>query len=129
MSYTPTEWKKGDLITSEKLNKIEEGIVDAGSSGGGFLIINANQGKTEIVFDKTLGEIKAAFTSKIPIFVFMNVPNVGCVMGICISYINSGQYYQIAMLEGNEVITFYAIEDSDYPTDQQPSTNPSTPSV
>ena len=26
MSYTPTEWKSGDTITSAKLNKIEEGI-------------------------------------------------------------------------------------------------------
>ena len=26
MSYTPTEWKNGDTITAEKLNKIEEGI-------------------------------------------------------------------------------------------------------
>ncbi|MDN6491158.1 MAG: hypothetical protein L0K14_00530, partial [Leuconostoc sp.] len=26
MAYTPTEWKKGDTITSEKLNKIENGV-------------------------------------------------------------------------------------------------------
>lgn len=26
MSYTPTEWKNGDTITANKLNKIEEGI-------------------------------------------------------------------------------------------------------
>lgn len=30
MSYTPTEWKTGDIITAEKLNNIEQGIVDAG---------------------------------------------------------------------------------------------------
>ena len=27
MSYTPTTWETGDTITSEKLNKIESGIV------------------------------------------------------------------------------------------------------
>ena len=26
MAYTPTEWKKGDKITAEKLNNIEQGI-------------------------------------------------------------------------------------------------------
>ena len=29
MSYTPTTWKDGDLVTSAKLNKIENGIVGA----------------------------------------------------------------------------------------------------
>ena len=29
MSYSKTEWKSGDLITSEKLNNIENGIADA----------------------------------------------------------------------------------------------------
>ena len=26
MGYTPTKWNNGDVITAEKLNKIEEGI-------------------------------------------------------------------------------------------------------
>ena len=29
MSYTPTEWKNGDTITAEKMNNIEQGIVNA----------------------------------------------------------------------------------------------------
>ncbi len=29
MSYTPTNWQSGDTITSEKLNKIENGIASA----------------------------------------------------------------------------------------------------
>lgn len=35
MSYTPTEWKTGDVITADKLNNMESGIVNAGSGGGG----------------------------------------------------------------------------------------------
>ena len=34
MAYTPTEWQSGDIVTSEKLNKIENGI--AGAGGGGL---------------------------------------------------------------------------------------------
>lgn len=29
MSYTPTEWKAGDVVTSEKLNHMEDGIFDS----------------------------------------------------------------------------------------------------
>lgn len=28
MAYEPTEWACGDVITSEKLNKIERGVAD-----------------------------------------------------------------------------------------------------
>ncbi len=34
MSYTPTTWTSGDIVTSAKLNKIENGIVEASNSGG-----------------------------------------------------------------------------------------------
>lgn len=29
MSYTPTAWQTGDVVTAEKLNKLEEGVADA----------------------------------------------------------------------------------------------------
>lgn len=29
MTYTPTEWQNGDVITAEKLNKLEEGVKDS----------------------------------------------------------------------------------------------------
>lgn len=32
MTYTPTEWETGDTITAASLNKIENGIANAGSS-------------------------------------------------------------------------------------------------
>ena len=33
MSYTPTIWAKGDIVTAEKLNNIEQGILNAGGGG------------------------------------------------------------------------------------------------
>jgi len=36
MSYTPTNWKSGDVITSAKLNKLENGVA---ASGGGCLVL------------------------------------------------------------------------------------------
>lgn len=33
--YTKTVWSDGDIITAEKMNKIENGIAEVGGSGGG----------------------------------------------------------------------------------------------
>lgn len=41
MSYEPTNWKTGDVVTSEKLNKLEEGVAEAssgGSAGGAYVV-------------------------------------------------------------------------------------------
>ena len=53
MSYEPTNWKDGDLVTSAKLNKIEQGI----AAGGGVLIVHVDKNKT---LDKTWQEIHDA---------------------------------------------------------------------
>ena len=29
MAYTPTQWNDGDLITAEKMNKLEQGVAEA----------------------------------------------------------------------------------------------------
>ena len=52
MSYTPTEWKSGDVVTSAKLNKIEEGI----ASSGGVLVVGISDG----ALNKTWQEIHDA---------------------------------------------------------------------
>lgn len=26
MAYTPTDWKNGDIITADRLNKLEQGV-------------------------------------------------------------------------------------------------------
>ena len=46
MSYTPTTWVNGDTITAVKLNKIEQGIADAGSGGGGGALIVHDESAT-----------------------------------------------------------------------------------
>lgn len=45
MSYEPTEWKSGDVVTSQKLNKVENGIVNAGLVKSVDLIVT-NDGDT-----------------------------------------------------------------------------------
>lgn len=72
MSYTPTTWANGDVVTATKLNKIEQALANAGT---GFLVtvtINPNDSH-QYITDKTAAEIKAAADSGLPIFV--NCPN------------------------------------------------------
>ena len=64
MSYTPTNWASGDIITTEKLNKIEQGIsevsnINSGSSGivqGPLIVSEASDGLV-VVLNKTWQEI------------------------------------------------------------------------
>lgn len=49
MSYTPTNWKAGDTVTSAKLNKMEQGI----ANGGEIQVVHCNNG----TLDKTWQEI------------------------------------------------------------------------
>ena len=81
MAYTPTEWKTGDIITAEKLNKAEQGIKDAHdaadiSSGGGsniFYIYALGDADEGVItgLSKTYQEIyEAVFDQeKLPVFV------------------------------------------------------------
>ena len=63
MSYEPTNWKSGDVITSTKLNKIENGIQAA--AGGGALIVHATTVGVTTTLDKTYSEIHDALLANI----------------------------------------------------------------
>lgn len=58
MAYEPTNWKTGDVVTSAKLNKLEQGV----AAGSGVLVVQmtvdeaANRG----TLDKTWQEIHDA---------------------------------------------------------------------
>lgn len=51
MSYEPTNWKDGDLVTSAKLNKLEQGV----ANGDGIFIVHVNTQTGAL--DKTWQEI------------------------------------------------------------------------
>lgn len=57
MSYEKNTWAKGDVITANKLNHMEDGIAESG--GGAFIVrlLDTNY------LDKTYGEIYQAFLS------------------------------------------------------------------
>lgn len=62
MSYVKTTWHTGDVVTSAKLNNMEDGIANA---GGGMVINVAVEGDTWTL-DKTWQEVFDAFSAGIP---------------------------------------------------------------
>lgn len=63
MSYTPTEWKTGDVVTSAKLNKLEQGVADAG--GGGVLVVD----NVNVTLSETWQTIYDAIVAGTPTYV------------------------------------------------------------
>lgn len=57
MAYTKNTWNTGDIVSSQKLNHMEDGIVDA----GGIMVIN----DTDNTLDKTWQEIYDAMAQGI----------------------------------------------------------------
>lgn len=63
MAYQKNTWASGDVVTSAKLNNIENGI-----AGGGVLIVNAevDMQAMKVVLDKTYNEIISASLAVVP---------------------------------------------------------------
>lgn len=84
MSYTPTNWQTGDTVTAEKLNKLEQGVSDA---GGGIVVASAEVGEElfsidyenplSISLDKTYEELYSATYSAIHIYIKSEGETVG----------------------------------------------------
>ena len=72
MSYTPTNWTTGDTITASAMNKIENGIANAGSA---LIATASNLNMTSSplgygsTLDKTFTEIYTALSSGVPVYV------------------------------------------------------------
>lgn len=62
MAYTPTTWATGDTVTATKMNKLEQGVANAGSA----VIITDNG----TALDKTYAEIYNLVHSGTPCYIF-----------------------------------------------------------
>ena len=57
MSYEPTIWKTGDIVSSEKLNKLEEGVANSGGGSDYFLVYIQEDYSTETHTLKRAGNL------------------------------------------------------------------------
>lgn len=105
MSYIPTTWETGDVITAEKLNNMESGIAGAGGSGAGLFVIHAtgvahpSNPQTQPTFDKTYAEVSSAFNSGlIPTVVFSN--DSATLQAMFVSYSDRGAFLFANSVDG-----------------------------
>lgn len=77
MSYNKYTWKSGDVISSARLNNIEDGIEEAMSSGGGVMIVNVTKGNETYTADKTYEEIEAAIDGGQTVIVKYQLEHIG----------------------------------------------------
>lgn len=64
MAYTPTTWKSGDVVTSAKLNKLEQGV-----SGSVFVVtLSYDDATSTYSTDKPYADILAAYEAGANLF-------------------------------------------------------------
>lgn len=112
--YTAREWSNGDIVTAVNLNQIENGIEEAGGSGGIFICTASVDENDNVVLDKTFGEIKEAFLSGLNIWLYSSEDDAYNLLTL----INFGN--RIIMCPPPMVITLYASSDNDYPSTTSP---------
>ncbi len=64
MSYDKQTWKSGDVVTSAKLNHMEDGIAGGGSGGGDTFTFTITYDNADPVCDKTQAEIIEAIEAR-----------------------------------------------------------------
>ena len=70
MTYTPTTWKTGDVVTSAKLNNIEQGIANCSVLSCEPIRITVNyDGDSTLTANKTYTEINSEVYSKTEMYI------------------------------------------------------------
>ena len=119
MSYTPTNWQTGDVVTSEKLNKLEDGVVAANGGLDLFVVkIKPEKNNGARVLDKTAEEIINALTAgKFVVKYEWPLTDTGDVCSFlsgCSVYPddNSANFHF-----GNESFSYVTLDLTDYPVE------------
>ena len=116
MSYTPTEWQRGDIVTSQKLNKLEQGVANAGG-GGVFYVTMVIAGEDPIILNKTWKEIRDAAQSSLVICKRTYEDEDSCDFTYLAGYAEggNGDPYTIHFASDE---TYVAETENDYPSEE-----------
>ena len=119
MSYTPTEWQTGDVITAEKLNNMESGIAGATE----VLLVNViYDGMAPQSLDKKCADIKNALaagkllTCRAVLPTEEETPYIFFTVAGCVFHAVGGCAIDLIMPGGTTTGQFTADTDNDYPT-------------
>lgn len=105
MSYTPTTWQTGDTITAAGLNKIEQGIANAGSAIP--LVVTVTESGADLVCNKTFNQVKAAIDANQQVyFDFTGTSDWDNCYSLALGYSNS--FFSVTTIVSNDTFTFFA---------------------
>ena len=113
MAYEPTNWKTGDVVTSAKLNKLENGV----AAGSGVLVVTVN-GSGPYTLDKTAGEIFAECQAKKLVVVYSSQAENAGTFAMIVEYDVDESGYYTFKTRGDGSAYFYANSADDYPATQ-----------
>lgn len=118
MAYEKNTWASGDVVTSAKLNHMEDGI--AGGGSGGTPIINTTRtvgtnNSTVFTFDKTFAEVKAMLDAG-------QIPVVKCVYESNGTYFNPVIGYLIDTEYGDYIVRIMGRNEGEYYVVSVPAT-------
>lgn len=115
MSYEPTNWQTGDIVTAEKLNKLENGVAS------GILVVNMvlDEDMDVPMLDKTYAEIESALENNKQVVIF----NKSIIAGLFAYSVMNASRRQVGNIvvalsmaqDGVALLTFIAEEEDEYP--------------
>lgn len=118
MSYIPTEWETGDIVTADKLNKIEAGI----AQGNGIVPGVTDPGTDETTIGRSFDELTdMVVNGTLPFLVVES--NDGLVLASLINLVYANSCYIAAFGAIGEAFLFYSL----YSDTQMSSVEPELP--
>ena len=115
MAYEPTVWQTGDVVTAEKMNKLEQGVA---SGGSGMMIVHISQ---QGVMDKTWHEIDTAIGAGKLIYTYDAPSGNGAALYFIdhpfLDSYGDNKYHVTASQVGSsdDQVIFVADSENDYP--------------
>lgn len=109
MSYEKNTWNKGDVITANKLNHMEDGIAD----GGGMLIAHGTISGNTVTLDHTWQEINDALAVTEHYEGDANITKIGWMVDVGIE---DGVYFCDFIEQGGHTASFETDNANGYPS-------------
>lgn len=119
MSYTPTNWKAGDVVTSAKLNKMEQGI----AASGGIRIVHLTVNENNLMqLDITPNELMSAFDNEeIVIIIGYGEEDIGTFQSLISHFYYDGTMYEVGFNFGTRLRLLSSSNSDEYFTQEESS--------
>lgn len=103
MSYTPIGWETGDIVTAEKLNKMDEQIAE--NANAYVVTVAEDELVAEYITDKTFNEVQNAIIESRCVLFVKTGENGAVYVQKPVGYEYAENTYKILMSQGDYYMT------------------------